>query len=140
MQQAQPRPRAATLGSACQLTSSSSGLEDLKQPWETGVFGFIFGAQDFLDFPARRILPTFIPGEEAVIAGASESSAKRLKPSPKDVSFSRVVRSRAVVDWKQQRSAQWDIGLQVWLDLVLQWGPCLLVSHFGSLCYSARST
>ena len=33
------------------------------------------------------------------------------------------------MDWKQQRSAQLDIGLQLWLDLVLQWGPCLLVSH-----------
>ena len=120
---------AAALRSACQLTSVPSGLEDLKQPWETGVFGFIFGGQDFLDFPARRFPQIFIPGEEDGDAGASESSAKRLKPSPTVLSFSKVVRSRAVVDWKQQRSAQWDIGLHMWLDMVLQWGPCLLVSH-----------
>ena len=53
---------AAALRSACQLTSVPSGLEDLKQPWETGVFGFIFGGQDFLDFPARRFPQIFHPG------------------------------------------------------------------------------
>ena len=38
---------AAALRSACQLPSLPSGLEDLKQPWETGVFGFIFGVPGF---------------------------------------------------------------------------------------------
>ncbi|CAE7319659.1 unnamed protein product, partial [Symbiodinium microadriaticum] len=58
-----------------------------------------------------------------------EMPSKRLKVVHKDVSYSRVVKSRAAVDWKQQRSAQLEIGLQTWLELVLKWGPCVLTSH-----------
>ncbi|CAE7557874.1 unnamed protein product, partial [Symbiodinium necroappetens] len=103
--------------------------EGFAQPWDEGVFGVIFGDKDFLDFPVAKLGPTFLPGEGSQSSEVVEMPSKRLKVVHKDVSYSRVVKSRAAVDWKQQRSAQLEIGLQTWLELVLKWGPCVLTSH-----------
>ena len=119
----------AVFRSANQAAMVDPDIRVLKQPWEDGVFGFIFGGKELVDFVYKGSCPTFLPGEDEMDAGAAAPSAKRFKAQPLEGSFSRVVRSRALVDWKQQRSAQLDIGLQTWLELVLRWGPCVLSSQ-----------
>ena len=97
-----------------------------------GFFGVIFGGKDFLESPAKRAFHVFLPGEGVSDAGVSEAAAKRVKPSVQDFTFRKVVRARAVVDWKQQRSAQMTIGLDLWLSLVSKWGDCLLAAHLDA--------
>ena len=122
----------STFRSACQLQGPSPGPEGLTQPWEEGIFGVIFGGKDFLEPPAKRAFQVFLPGEEAKEAGVSEAAAKRVRPTVQDFTFRKVVRARAVVDWKQQRSAQLGIGLDLWLSLVSRWGDCLLAAHLDA--------
>ncbi|CAE7781121.1 kptA, partial [Symbiodinium sp. CCMP2592] len=122
----------ATFRSACQVPLASSDLEALAQPWDEGVFGVIFGGKDFLDLPVKKAARIFIEGEAAIPVGASEAAAKRARRTSDDVSFSKVVKAQAIVDWKQQRSEQLAIGLDMWLCMVLQWGPCLLVSQLDA--------
>ena len=120
---------ASVLRSAYQVPLATAEPEGFAQPWDEGVFGVIFGDKDFLDFPVAKLGPTFLPGEGSQPSEVVEMPSKRRKAVHEDVSYSRVVKSRAAVDWKQQRSAQLEIGLQTWLELVLKWGPCVLTSQ-----------
>ena len=96
------------------------------------LWGYLPVVRNFLEPPAKRAFQVFLPGEEANDAGVSEAAAKRVRPTVQDFTFRKVVRARAVVDWKQQRSAQLSIGLDLWLSLVSRWGDCLLAAHLDA--------
>ncbi|CAE7247216.1 unnamed protein product, partial [Symbiodinium sp. CCMP2456] len=102
----------AAFRSACQQQVPSTMLDLIPQPWDEGVFGVILGDKDFFVFPAKRACQVFLPGEESREPGTSEAAVKRIRHADRDLSFSKVVRARAVVDWRQQRTAQLEIGLK----------------------------
>ena len=97
---------ASSLGTAVQSQWELDDPSELKHPWEEGVFKDIFGrSNEPIQWSLKRPVPVLHQVEKAA-EGLPASSGKRLKRERVDASFELVVRHRAAVDWKSQRSEQ----------------------------------
>ncbi|CAE7262322.1 unnamed protein product [Symbiodinium sp. KB8] len=98
---------ASTFRSAVQSQFSLEDRNPLKLPWQMGVFGEIFGSSELELFPSlKRTIPTPLASDEGSHSEAAPAAVKRMR---------------------DQRAAQFDIGVDLWLTLIKGWGPCNFV-------------
>ncbi|CAE7194973.1 unnamed protein product [Symbiodinium sp. CCMP2456] len=99
----------------------------LKLPWEEGVFGEIFGESVIDVLPdLKRSMPTLLPTDEKSQSNAP-AAAKRSRILDKGVSVASAVKIRVPVAWSEQREAQFEIGIDLWLTLMKDWGSCKFI-------------
>ena len=105
----------------------------LRHPWEEGVFGEIFGMPGSELLPSlKRATMTALDGDGEASGCAVPSSTKRSRVLDKGVSFASVVKVRAPVSWSEQREAQFEIGIDLWLSLMKDWGRCKFIELLDS--------
>ena len=105
----------------------------LRHPWEEGVFGEIFGMPGSELLPSlKRATMTVLDDDGEVSGCAVPSSTKRSRVLDKGVSFASVVKVRAPVSWSEQREAQFEIGIDLWLSLMKDWGRCKFIELLDS--------
>ena len=131
---------ASSLRTAMQSQWELDDPSELKHPWEEGVFKDIFGrGNEPIQWCLKRTMPALHHLEKAT-EGLPAPSGKRLKRERFDASFELVVKHRAAVDWKSQRSEQLDIGLRLWLKVTSSWEACLLRSQLDEMDQSGQIT
>ena len=105
----------------------------LRHPWEEGVFGEIFGMSGSELLPSlKRATVTVLDGDGEVSGCAVPSSTKRSRVLDKGVSFASVVKVRVPVSWSEQREAQFEIAIDLWLSLTKDWGRCKFIELLDS--------
>ncbi|CAE7441415.1 unnamed protein product [Symbiodinium sp. CCMP2592] len=98
---------AATFRMAVQAQWRMPEREPLKQPWEQGIFGELFGSGGPELLPTlKRSVPTILKEDGAPSGGAETAAVKR----------SRI-----------QREAQFEIGIDLWMTLMKGWSSCSFV-------------
>ena len=119
---------ASTFRSAVQSQFRLQDRNPLKLPWEMGVFGEIFGSSELELLPSlKRTVPTLLEADEGSHSQAASAAVKRVRVLDKGVSFASAVKMKVPVSWKDQRAAQFDIGVDLWFSLINSWGPCNFV-------------
>ena len=76
----------------------------------------------------KRATITVLEGDAELSGSAAPASTKRARVLDKGVSFASVVKVRAPVSWSEQREAQFEIGIDLWLSLMKDWGRCSSLS------------
>ena len=124
---------ASTFRSAVQSQFRLQDRNPLKLPWEMGVFGEIFGSSELELLPSlKRTVPTLLEADEGSHSQAAPAAVKRVRVLDKGVSFASAVKMRVPVSWKDQRAAQFDIGVDLWFSLIKSWGPCNFVDMLNA--------
>ena len=124
---------ASTFRTALQSQYRLPERNPLRQPWEEGVFGEIFGMSGSELLPSLKRATITVLEDDAEVSGcAAPSSTKRLRVLDKGVSFASVVKVRAPVSWSEQREAQFEIGIDLWLSLMKDWGRCKFIELLDS--------
>ena len=124
---------ASTFRSAVQSQFRLQDRNPLKLPWEMGVFGEIFGSTELELLPSlKRTVPTLLEADEGSPSQAATAAVKRVRVLDKGVTFASAVKMRVPVSWKDQRAAQFDIGVDLWFSLIKSWGPCNFVDMLNA--------
>ena len=124
---------ASTFRTALQSQYRLPERNPLRQPWEEGVFGEIFGMSGSELLPSLKRATITVLEDDAEVSGcAAPSSTKRSRVLDKGVSFASVVKVRAPVSWSEQREAQFEIGIDLWLSLMKDWGRCKFIELLDS--------
>ncbi|CAE7875318.1 unnamed protein product, partial [Symbiodinium sp. KB8] len=98
-----------------------------------GVFGEIFGSTELELLPSlKRTVPTLLEADEGSPSQAATAAVKRVRVLDKGVTFASAVKMRVPVSWKDQRAAQFDIGVDLWFSLIKSWGPCNFVDMLNA--------
>ncbi|CAE7625805.1 unnamed protein product [Symbiodinium sp. CCMP2592] len=119
---------AATFRMAVQAQWRMPEREPLKQPWEQGIFGELFGSGGPELLPTlKRSVPTILKEDGAPSGGAETAAVKRSRIVDKGVSFAAAVQIRVAVAWSEQREAQFEIGIDLWMTLMKGWSSCSFV-------------
>ena len=95
---------------------------DIPKPiWETGIWGVIFGQDDFLEayktFGSECKGPTVFPDRSHETQMAS-SSAKKQKVSK---GYASVVKFKQDIAWQEQQDAFFQSALKLWYIVVCRW-------------------
>ena len=96
--------------------------QDIPKPiWETGIWGVVFGQDDFLEayktFGSECKRPTVFPDRSQETQMAS-SSAKKQKVSK---GYASVVKFKPDIAWQEQQDAFFQSALKLWYIVVCRW-------------------
>ena len=127
---------------AVQIASRSLPSPSVEPVWEQGIWGVIFGNKTMLDVcgtfgqSLKRPLDTShaINAEDAAMPST-------LKKVSKDsgLSFGDVVMDKPAIPWQEQREADLQSTVKLWMALVDRWDPeCSLSKSMESLHSTAR--
>ena len=112
--------------------------EQPKQIWETGIWKHIFGNEnDSLDFdvwgpPAKRPVPALWGVEQPGNGSTSDSSGKR--KFEQCCTYMEVVSFRPDVPWKEQREADLQRGLNLWMAVTSKWSDsCSFIQKLSEM-------
>jgi hypothetical protein len=112
--------------------------EQPKQIWETGIWKHIFGSDsDDLDFDvwgpqAKRPVPSLWGVEPPGNGSTSDSSGKR--KFEQCCTYMEVVSFRPDVPWKEQREADLQRGLNLWMALTSKWADsCSFIQKLSEM-------
>ena len=72
----------------------------------------------------KRTTPTVLSADGSDLGAEPPAPAKRTRVLNKGVSFASAVKIRVPVAWSEQREAQFEIGIDLWLSLMKDWGNC----------------
>ena len=72
----------------------------------------------------KRTTPTVLSADGSDLGAEPPAPAKRTRVLNKGVSFASAVKIRVPVAWSEQREAQFEIGIGLWLSLMKDWGNC----------------
>ena len=104
------------LGGAANFAQFSHQPNALLFPWETGVFGEIFGESRLLELPATHLPEPDSALMEHIIAAAETSDSSELKPL--DSCFDKVVRNMQDLEYFESKRRQLELACGQWLELL----------------------
>ena len=107
-------------------TSRTAAVEDIRLPWEIGVWSEIFGGRDEVLREARFTCPDVPHDFQSEGDGTPEVKKRRTECSDWKagaIAF-KVVRRKADVSWEDQRSKEHDRALARWLLVISRWDDC----------------
>ena len=128
---------------ALEVAARSIPLQPLEQVWEQGVWGAIFGNKSFLDVykPFGESLKRPIDTSTAQCSTDTVVPASsKMKPSlHAGLSYHDVVRDKPDIPWQEQRDADLQSSVKLWMALVERWDTgCSLVSSTLELVETSR--
>ena len=99
---------------------SVGARNDLKQPWETGIWTNIFGNSsraDVVTVPELKRLP--IVPEPKRVKAAEQPASKRRRAEAVSSCWQQVVMTSDVATWEETMEAKLDMALKRWYDVII---------------------
>ena len=123
---------------ALSVALNSSSMEPPRQVWETGIWKHIFGnGEEGLDFgvwgpPIYRPTPALWGVEQSEVSAEPSRSNKR--SHLQTCTFLQVVSFKPDVSWRDQREADLQRGINLWVGVTSRWNDtCSLVHKMNEM-------